>query len=355
MDKKLSFLFLAGTLGHGGAEKQLYLLVKTLYNKSHKVSVVSFGNDEYWENIIRNIGIPIVSIKSSKRFIRFIKLMYLCFILKPDIFYSYHFYTSGYVGLICKFFPNIKSIGSVRNDGYSEVKSNGFWSKYHMKLPDLIIANSKQGLIAIHSLLGLPLNKLHFISNAIEIHKFDSKTKENPLHVLKIVFIGRLVKEKNPEMFISICNELKYSGIKFSAEIYGDGFLKQKMIDLIQNFDLDERVKICGINTNISNELNNYDILISTSLNEGTPNVLLESINNEICFFAFKNESTIEFVKIFNLSEFLFEDINQAINLCSNYYKNKFIYNSLIKNAKSGLIMNYSTETQYLNFIKLVN
>lgn len=356
MGNNISFLFLAGTLGHGGAEKQLFLLTKTLISKSHHVTVITFGEGDYWESKIKSLGIQVFSIKSRFRLFRVFEIIYICFLVKPDIFYSYHFYTSGYVGLVSKLFRNVKSIGSVRNDGYSEVKSNGFWSKYHMNLPDIIIGNSQQGLDAIHSLLRIPYSKLYYIANSIEIHTVNPRLERYSSEILRLVFVGRLVSEKNPQMFVQICNELKKLSFSFEAEIYGEGNLKEILLDLIKKYELFGCVKICDINPNICYELNNYDLLISTSFNEGTPNVLLEAINAEIPFLTIRNTAATELIeKKFLLKEFIFTDVENAVNLCTNYYKNKSMYFNIIKKAKNILQDSYSSDAQYKEFRSILD
>src|SRR6266849_3719013 len=48
----LRVCFIAGTLGQGGAERQLYYFVRALRNSGSRVRVLSLGQGEFWESKI---------------------------------------------------------------------------------------------------------------------------------------------------------------------------------------------------------------------------------------------------------------------------------------------------------------
>src|SRR5688572_14190454 len=68
----LRICLLAGTLGQGGAERQLYYIVKVLRNEGVEVRVLSLTRTEYWEQHIRDLGVPVVWV--GERTARFARL-----------------------------------------------------------------------------------------------------------------------------------------------------------------------------------------------------------------------------------------------------------------------------------------
>src|SRR4051812_48283567 len=51
--------FLAGTLGQGGAERQLYYILKTLKESGAEVTLLSLTRGEHWEAVIGGLGVPV--------------------------------------------------------------------------------------------------------------------------------------------------------------------------------------------------------------------------------------------------------------------------------------------------------
>jgi colanic acid/amylovoran biosynthesis glycosyltransferase len=64
---------------------------------------------------------------------------------------------------------------------------------------------------------------------------------------IRLLFIGRLIKLKGPDLFVSICQLLKEKyHLKFKAKIIGDGVLFNGLEKLIREFDLNDSVTLYG-------------------------------------------------------------------------------------------------------------
>ncbi|RMH72110.1 MAG: hypothetical protein D6675_05105, partial [Gemmatimonadetes bacterium] len=82
----LSICFIAGTLGQGGAERQLYYILKTLKNTGAEPYVVCLTQGEYWEDKIKELGIDVFYFgKPSSRIGRILELLRIIKNRKPDI------------------------------------------------------------------------------------------------------------------------------------------------------------------------------------------------------------------------------------------------------------------------------
>ena len=99
-----------------------------------------------------------------------------------------------------------------------------------------------------------------------------------PSDKFTIGFVGRLVNVKNPLAFISIAKELVKHKNNLHFVIAGDGSLKNAVIQKIKEERLEEYFTILPWVTNIETLLVCLDLLVMTSINEGTPLILMEAM-----------------------------------------------------------------------------
>ena len=132
----------AGTLGKGGAEKQLVYMARALKASGADVRVYCATRGEFYEPALREIGIdPIWFGRYSNPVARLATLAKLLRGFRPHVIQSAHFYTNLYVSLLAKVSSSL-CFGSLRNDAVSEVRYNRRWGKRLIKSPPALIANS---------------------------------------------------------------------------------------------------------------------------------------------------------------------------------------------------------------------
>lgn len=266
----MKILFVAGSLGRGGAEKQLFYLCRILAQHNVQILVLSLTSKEYYENEIRSLGIEVYNVKNYKnKLARLFEIYKKTKKFKPDILYGFHFYTGFYVGIIGKIL-RIPSIGSIRSDGIAEKKINGTFSWVHYALPSIIVVNSRN---AIDNVMRIFYKKeLFLLSNIIdlELFKFNPKKDNNKL---KLLFIGSLKEIKQPNLFVELVQVLYKRGENIEAKIIGSGQLKESLINQSRLLPIEFLEHIDDVKPFIYEA----DYLISTSKFEGTPNVILEA------------------------------------------------------------------------------
>lgn len=94
------------------------------------------------------------------------------------------------------------------------------------------------------------------------------KRKRNiSLGYIKILWVGRLIELKHPEMAIMLAQKLKQRSIPFKIDIIGIGPLEKKIKELIANFNLYDEVKMQGSLSpkEVRDEMEKSDIFIFTS------------------------------------------------------------------------------------------
>lgn len=97
-----------------------------------------------------------------------------------------------------------------------------------------------------------------------------------------LVFLGRFAEQKNPLMLIETARILNEKGFKFNLNLYGDGKLLKDIQESIKKYELMNNVFIHKPTTNIEEVLKKSDLLLLTSLYEGTPLVINEAFSQSV-------------------------------------------------------------------------
>lgn len=276
--------FLAGTLGRGGAERQLIFMLRSLKEAGIGSRLLCLTKGEALEEEIRELGIEIRSIDARGGRVQ--KLRNVINELrreKADIVQSSHFYTNIYVSIAGRL-NGIPSIGAIRSDLALEFATNGFYGKYQLKLPKHLIANSRLALERSLS-YGIDKERIDLVRNVVSCVSPVKNTVNSPVDSTKILFVGRLGKEKRPELFVKLARELRKTlpdrPLKF--HIVGDGPLRPELEELASGYGLNPGVlSFDGERSNMSEVYRTADILVLTSKHEGTPNVVLEALGHAI-------------------------------------------------------------------------
>lgn len=92
----------------------------------------------------------------------------------------------------------------------------------------------------------------------------------------KIVYVGRLEKQKNPLKLITLAHELRKINANFTLDIYGDGTMKEEVINRIKHLKAESYIQYKGYTTD-KNIYNKYSLLWLTSDVEGFGLVIIEA------------------------------------------------------------------------------
>ena len=272
--------FLAGTLGRGGAERQLIYMLQALKAERIEARVLCLTKGEAFENEIRELGVDVDWIgSSSKQFVRLARIVQNVGKRPVDILQSVHFYTNFYAAVAGRIL-GVRSIGAIRNDLTSEIAANGMFGKWHLKLPLHLIANSQ---LAVDRAIakGIVPADIDLVRNVVTEKNSDPNIRSTDTNSVRILFAGRLVPQKRPELFIEMASQLreKLPGVNLEFVIAGDGRLRAELEQLARKHSLENNgLKFVGEVSEMSELYLSSDILVLTSDHEGTPNVILEAM-----------------------------------------------------------------------------
>lgn len=264
--------------GKGGAERQLLMLANALSEKGNDVFLIALADCNLMYEVSSDV--QVIDLSDSKGIIpihlkRFRRLNETFKIIKPDI--SIHFWIAT---VFLTFFIRKNDRGKIvfaerTNPGdYCYSGLIGVLRKIIFpKLDGFVFQTSYARDYFDESIQ----KKSIVISNAIKI-KEECYIKPCTQREKKIVSIGRLVETKNQRLLIDAFDVFHKKYPEYKLEIYGEGPLRQKLQEQINDLQLECFVSLCGNTDEIFKELYNATMFVLTSEFEGMPNALIEAM-----------------------------------------------------------------------------
>lgn len=280
---KLKICYLAGTLGQGGAERQLFYAIQALRCGGASVRVLSLDSGGFWEAPIKQLGVTVSCVGQSRsRFSRVCRIVKAVKKEPADVLQSQHFFANAYATL-SGFFLNRKAIGALRSDGRFDLSQCGkLGGRINLRLPGVIAANSHSSIEYAVS-HGVPRSRLFFLPNAVDTDQFKPAAKV-PQVPITLLTVGRLTAEKRIDRFISLVHQLRTRhGLDVQGWIAGptraDQDLRTELERQAAALGLrSDALRFLGSVSDMPSLYRQATVFVLTSENEGTPNVLLEAM-----------------------------------------------------------------------------
>lgn len=300
----MRLLFFIGSLGTGGAEKQISQLAYGLAKINHQVFVVTvYPGGQNWEWLKKHRSVTLISLFSNKNKTMPGVFYQLCMgifrlhkiVIKEnvDVVYSALYMSNLLAWFALRGINNVKLIWGIRA---SNMKLN--WKRFVpfyvcSKLSsgvDMIIANSKAGL-EYHKLNGYRSPDDVVVPNGIDTDKFkfnnDYRIKLRSewgcsAQVKLIGIVGRLDPMKDHQTFLYAAEKLSKERNDAYFICVGDGpeKYKQELLCLTEELGLSDRIIWAGKRTDTPAVYSALDIAISSSAwGEGFPNVIGEAMS----------------------------------------------------------------------------
>jgi glycosyltransferase involved in cell wall biosynthesis len=270
----------AGTLGQGGAEKQLVYMARALRDSGAEVRVYCLTRGEYYESALAENGLAPEWIgRFASPPMRTLALAAALRRFHPDIVQSAHFYTNLYVAMAARLVGAI-SIGAARNDVLHEVRYNGRWGHWLLRAPLALIVNSSAAGDNARA-LGRK-EPVHVLPNVIDLATFDaaSTAKPRPANDPLVVFgVGTFVPQKRFDIFLRVIAAARGEGARVRGVLAGDGPERAALEALATSLGLgSDAISFVGRRNDIPALLRDADVFMLTSDHEGFPNVVLEAM-----------------------------------------------------------------------------
>lgn len=302
---KRKILFLIESLGGGGAEKVLSILVRHIDKKRFDVTVCSISDaGVYREEIEKNVRYCSILGNVQKksmvgRLIYKIKYKAIYDILPMWLVYSLFVpkrydvevaFVEGYTTKLLSASTNKKSfkiawvhIDLLKNPWTQNIKVYGSVSEErhcYARFDKIVCVSDtvRENFIKRFDLRNViriynPIDKNEILEKASVPCEYPQQTKD-----LKLITIGRLVPQKGYDRLLRVIKKIKGDKLKCKLLILGDGEMKAQLSDYIRENDFAEDVMLYGFERNPYKYLKNADCFVCSSRSEGFSLVIAEAM-----------------------------------------------------------------------------
>lgn len=282
--RPIKVLYVIAGLGRGGAEKQLYLLLKYLDHAAFAPTVVSLSEGGAWAAPLRELGVPVIELPRRRSFEagRFLRLYNLVRKARPDILQTFLFSDSVY-GLLAGRLARVPIlVGSRRIDTYGDSRSG--LRRVNLALTrwaDAVICNAETSLAYVPP--GLRARHV-VIRNGIEAvppSRARPAVREAlgiPLDAPVVGGAGRLVAAKNHRRFVDVAATVLTERPDAFFLLAGGGPLYDDLQAYVRALGREGRVRLLGLRGDVPDLFGALDVFLLTSDREGLSNTTMEAM-----------------------------------------------------------------------------
>jgi glycosyltransferase involved in cell wall biosynthesis len=360
MEKKFRILYLTTTSQLYGAEKMVYELAKRI-NKDRFEPMVCTIKDDLDNQLLsqlRKEGVKTACLKIEKKWEVWKTIHFFSIIksFKPDILQSFLFFDNILARIFGKFMSIPVIISGQRNVEIHRSQLRNFIDRVTLPLADYIVSNSKAGKQILVNREKIDEKKIEVIYNGIDIQDFNKKQKADLADLFTsesffsnkfiVGFIGSLTQQKGLNVLFEAAAELKEKSLNIILVLIGEGKRKQELEQLTKELGIEDIVYFTGYRDMGWKFMRLFDVLVSPSLWEGMPNVVIEAMAQGIIVVATNVGGIPELIEE-GKDGFLVESKNihalvDKISYIFNLPEEKRI--EIRENAQKKIIKNYSIE-----------
>jgi glycosyltransferase involved in cell wall biosynthesis len=269
-----------GQLTYGGAERQLYELVRGLDRQRFQpvVYCLSSHTTPYGE-LLTSLGVPLTVVPRQRHF-EWGRIRALASLMRRDrvdIVHAFLFQANPYAWLAARLARTPHLVTSARNcQTLGRVRD---WAnRVAFRASDAIICNGGAVRDFIVERYAAPANTCVVIHNGVDLARFaparDPRRGGRPRQVLGI---GRLVPQKDFALFIEAAALLRRTQVDVRFAIVGDGPQRAALERHVGEAGLAGVISFLGERQDIPDLMRDADVLWLSSQWEGLPNVVLEA------------------------------------------------------------------------------
>jgi GalNAc-alpha-(1->4)-GalNAc-alpha-(1->3)-diNAcBac-PP-undecaprenol alpha-1,4-N-acetyl-D-galactosaminyltransferase len=271
-----------GTLTAGGAERVVSILSREFVEQGHEVEILLYYDRPIHYDIDSRVKITIEESYIKKSY--FSKRNTLSHMIwhrryvkkeKPDVIISF-LAPFNMVNIVAMAGLKIPLIVADRNDP-SRVPE-----KRVIRLLRDFLYRFANGIV-----LQSENNRRYFppsvreksvvIYNPIDLGKY-AGAAINTNKEKNIVFVGRIIKQKNPLMLLEAFSNISKDFPEYKLIYYGEGDMRDTVFERAKELDLENKVYLPGAVKNVFKYIYRDSLYVMTSEYEGMPNALLEAM-----------------------------------------------------------------------------
>ncbi|MBO7519735.1 MAG: glycosyltransferase family 4 protein, partial [Clostridia bacterium] len=207
------------------------------------------------------------------------------------------------------------------------------------------------------ALAGAYINKAYKWGYFPQVKKYEDIGKllldKKPASIL---WAGRLLGWKHPEMAVTLAGRLKEKGYKFEINVIGNGELEAALRRMIEEKDLTDCVHMLGSMPpdRVREHMERSEIFLFTSdRSEGWGAVLNESMNSACAVIANKKIGSVPFLLRQGYNGLIYKDENEFYYLAEKCLRDRELRLTLGENAYNTIVNLWNPETAAQRIIDL--
>jgi len=273
------------SLAIGGSEVLGLNIATFMKSQGWKSSLCAIEYGGPLEPLLEQEGIPNIwlarssgsKIKAFLRMFRFFRQQ------QPDIVHTHHVYE-----LIYAVMPALLSgarIIHTEHEYYSLLGKKTIILRYLSHLCYAVTSVSEEVTDFLADTVKIRKDKLHTITNGIDIEKFSGKSQLSRQSIgatdssFVIGIVARLESEKNIETLLKAFAELSQQRSNGVLVIVGDGSQRTALEALALELTVQQNVRFLGVRLDIADVVALFDVFALPSRREGLPISLLEAMS----------------------------------------------------------------------------
>lgn len=351
----MTIIHLSSSLGGGGAEQMVFQLSK-LSRPKDKTIVISVSSVNTLEQKFVDSGIEchflnITSFKNASLFKGLEKLHSIINNEKDIVFHCHQYH--GYLLSVfykLKYFKRIPTVFTLHSSTIEKFnrKLVLFLTQIFRNKDIVFSKNAKKWY----------LKNSKIIPNGVDFNDLSLKNQRtyNSSKPFSFLFLGRLSKEKNPLIMVTVAKKLLENNISnFIFNVVGEGNLKEALSNGIAANNLKIHFNLLGFQSNVKAFLEQSDCLILPSFWEGMPMVIIEAaaaklpivatpvgsipdflssnnafLSNHDTFYESMISVINNYEQALKKSEILYEEMKHQFHIENVYNKHLKVYKSIL-------------------------
>jgi glycosyltransferase involved in cell wall biosynthesis len=272
-------LYLAGQLGLGGLERQLFYLIESMDRRRYQPVVAVWGNsaNNHYVPLIRALDVPVVALGTKPtRLAKLQALRSLVSDLRPEVIYSYSFYTNIAVWWAARGTTALP-IGSVRNSFTLDSREAGkALGRLCGRWPPGQVYNSFNAeREAKRSTTIFRPRRIYVVTNGIDLERFSARPHPEQGYILAV---GSMYAKKRWDRLIRAVALLASKGLSPEVVHVGSGPLREELEALARDLHVEYQIRFLGARHDIPDLFAGAAFLVHTAQDEGCPNVIMEAM-----------------------------------------------------------------------------
>jgi glycosyltransferase involved in cell wall biosynthesis len=280
--------YVIGELGKGGAEYQLYELVRGLDRTRFLPAVFALSAGGYWAARLRDLGVTVAELPSRGSIDprRLMALRRELAAFAPHVLHTVLWSGNAY-GRLAAIGLGIPVVVTaernvVRRSAWQRLLERGL-----DRMTDRYLVNSAAIVTELVSRGGLSSDKMQVIHNGIDLAglpAFDPDRRParaalgfDPARRL-VAQVGRLEPQKDYPTFLAAAARVAATVADVDFLIVGEGRLDSSLREEAARLGIADRVRFTGVRNDVPALLGAVDVLALTSRWEGLPNVVIEAM-----------------------------------------------------------------------------